>query len=286
MMLNRLNYYLILLSTLTFLAGCTNLVIPAFEEKNTSTVAVSNNTEINESFSYNDYRDVLKQYVNENGFVNYEKLKDNRQQLDQFNAAIGQVSPETYQNWTDTQKLAFLINAYNAFTLQSIIDQTPLPSSIRDIPGVWKWRKFTVAGEEKTLDNIEHDTIRKEFNEPRIHVALVCAAISCPPLRNEPYTAEKLDQQLDDQVNRFIDSPHGIRIAPEEATIYLSSIFQWYGQDWIKSYGIKEQFNGNESERAILNFLSNYLPSLRQKYLSNGNYKIKYLDYDWSLNQQ
>lgn len=285
-MIHKLNHYGLILSTFVFLSGCTSTIHSSSEQDKDSTITVSNHTEIGESFSYGNYSKVLNRYVNDEGLVDYENLQANRQQLDRFNTAIGAVSPKTYQNWTDSQKLAFLINAYNAFTLQSIIDQTPLPSSIREIPGVWKWRKFTIAGQEKTLDNIEHDIIRQDFNEPRIHVALVCAAISCPPLRNEPYTAEKLEQQLDDQVNRFISSPHGIDIVPAEGTIYLSSIFQWFGEDWIKSYGIKDQFKGNDSEKAVLNFLSNYLPQVKQKYLSEGNYKIKYLDYDWSLNQQ
>ena len=124
--------------------------------------------------------------------VNYQELQANRQKLDQFNQSLARVNPETYKSWSDQEKLAFLLNAYNSLTLQSIIDQNPLKKSIRNIPGVWKRRKFKIAGMEKTLDNIEHDIIRKDFNEPRIHMALVCAAMSCPILRNEAYTSEKL----------------------------------------------------------------------------------------------
>lgn len=286
MSIKRVNYYILILSTFVILSGCTNGLISSPDQENNLPATVSNNIKTDESFNYDGYEQILNLYVNDDGLVNYEKLQENRQQLDNFNKAIGEVSSETYQNWTDSQKLAFLINAYNAFTLQSIIDKTPIPSSIRNIPGVWKWRKFTVVGQEKTLDNIEHDTIRKEFNEPRIHVALVCAAISCPPLRNEPYTAEKLDQQLDDQVKKFIDSPHGFNLDESQGTVYLSSIFQWYGEDWLKNYSVKDKFNGNEKERSVLNFLSNYFPSDQQKYLRQGNYKIQYLNYDWSLNKQ
>ncbi len=286
MSIKRVNYYIVILSTFIMLSGCTNGLISSPDQENNLPATASNNIKTDEPFNYDGYEEILNLYVNDNGLVNYEKLQENRQQLDNFNKAIGEVSSETYQNWTDSQKLAFLINAYNSFTLQSIIDKTPIPSSIRDIPGVWKWRKFTVAGQEKTLDNIEHDTIRKEFNEPRIHVALVCAAISCPPLRNEPYTAEKLEQQLDDQVKKFIDSPHGFRLDESQGTVYLSSIFQWFGVDWLKSYTVKDKFKGSEKERSVLNFLSNYFPSDQQKYLMQGNYKIQYLNYDWSLNKQ
>ena len=126
-------------------------------------------------------------------------------------------------------------------TLQSIIDRDPLDDSIRDIPGVWNRRNFTLVGEARTLDNIEHDILRKDFNEPRIHVALVCAAVSCPPLRDEPYLPEQLDAQLDDQTSRFAASPHGFGLDRQSEKVYLSSIFKWYGQDFEKTYGVRRQ---------------------------------------------
>lgn len=112
--------------------------------------------------------------------MDYAGLQANREQLDRFNRSIGKVAPEVYLGWSYAEKLAFLINAYNCFTLQSIIDQQPLKQSIRQIPGVGKRRKFEIAQSQKTLENIEHDTIRQDFNEPRIHAAVVCAAINCP----------------------------------------------------------------------------------------------------------
>ena len=111
----------------------------------------------NTSFNYQDYNNVLQAHVSDRRLVNYQQLQANRQKLDQFNQSLARVNPETYNSWSDREKLAFLINAYNSFTLQSIIDQNPLKKSIRDIHGVWKKRKFKIAGLEKTLDNIEHD---------------------------------------------------------------------------------------------------------------------------------
>lgn len=239
-----------------------------------------------EPFNYSDYGAVLETYVNENGLVNYGQLQANRQQLDRFNQSLAAVSPSTYESWTNKEKIAFWMNAYNAFTLQSIIDQEPLKKSIKDIPGVWRIRKFEVAGQSLTLNNIEHDILRKDFDEPRLHVALVCAAMSCPPLRNEPYIAAKLDEQLDDQVKQFIASPHGFRSDRNQGRVYLSSIFKWYGEDWVNSYAIKDKFAGNAKERAVLNFLSNYLSAQQRQYLEQGQYKVSYLDYDWTLNQQ
>lgn len=240
----------------------------------------------NRSFDYQDYAQVLQTYVDDNGLVNYAGLQANREQLDRFNKSLGEVSPTTYNSWSEAEQIAFLSNAYNSFTLQSIIDQQPLKESIRDIRGVWNRRKFNIAGEEKTLDNIEHDTLRVDFNEPRIHVALVCAAISCPPLRNEPYIAEKLDAQLDEQTARFANSVHGFKLDRQDNRVYLSSIFKWYGKDFIKTYGVKDEFNGNDQQRAVLNYFSSKVSPEDLTFLKQNDYKVKYLNYDWSLNKQ
>ena len=283
--MNKLNQILVLFPTLILLAGCATSV-PSNQAQDTNTQAQTSTVAQAVPLNYDDYAEVLTTYVTENGLVDYEKLQENRQQLDDFNAALGAVSPAIYESWSETEQIAFLINAYNSFTLQSIIDQNPIKKSIKDIPGVWKGREFEIAGQAKTLDNIEHQTLRENFNEPRIHVALVCAAMSCPPLRNEPYTAEKLDAQLDDQTRKFLESPHGLKIDREENIVYLSSIFKWFGKDWEQTYGVEDKFTGNASERAVLNFISNYLTSEEREYLEQGDYKVKYLDYDWSLNKQ
>lgn len=277
--------YVTLFLAMTVLESCTNIGSVAQKTDNNQPI---NQIEIaqNEPFNYQDYALVLGTYVNERGLVNYSALKANRQLLDRFNQSLAKVEANTYKSWSKSEKLAFLINAYNAFTLQSIIDQEPLKKSIRDIPGVWKSRKFQVASSSKTLDNIEHDTIRKDFDEPRIHAALVCAAMSCPPLRNEPYLAKQLDQQLDDQVNDFIANSQGFRIDRQNNKVYLSSIFKWYGKDWINSYGVESKFSGSKKEKAVLNFLSNYLSLEERQYIEDGQYKVSYLNYDWSLNKQ
>ncbi|NEQ41820.1 MAG: DUF547 domain-containing protein [Okeania sp. SIO3I5] len=237
-------------------------------------------------FNYQTYTSILKEYVNDQGLVDYEKLKENRQQLDEFNSAIGTVTPSTYNSWTDSEKIAFLINAYNSLTLESIIDSYPT-KSIRRIPGVWKIRKFDVAGEKMTLDHIEHQILRKEFNEPGIHVALVCAAISCPPLRQEPYTGKQLEKQLDDQAKRFLGNSQAFRIDSENNAIYLSSIFKWFGQDFEKNYGQDPNIDGlNKTETAIVNYARKYVNSDDKKFLAKGVYKVKYSNYDWSLNVQ
>ena len=265
-------------------AGCNALNRASIGQNVSSPPESSQIASIEKDFSYQDYEEVLQTYVSDRGLVDYSGLQGNREQLDRFVQSMGAVSPQLYQSWNEERQLAFLINAYNAFTLQSIIDQNPL-KSIREIPGVWKWRKFSLAGEQITLNDIEHETIRKEFDEPRIHAALVCAAISCPPLLNEPYTGEKLQQQLEDRSARWIESEHGLQIDRDSNTVYLSAIFDWFGKDWLNQYQT-QKFVGNEKKRASLNFASQYLTPDEARYLQQENYKVRYLDYDWSLNQQ
>ena len=270
---------------LSAIASCSNLANSQSSDV-FDNLPAETNLATNSAFSYQDYEDVLKTYVSDTGLVDYSGLQANRQQLDRFNQSLGEVTPETYASWNEARQIAFLINAYNSFTLQSIIDRQPLPESIRDISGVWNRRKFAIAGEERTLDNIEHDILRKNFNEPRIHVALVCAAISCPPLHNEPYLAEQLDSQLDNQTAKFANSPHGFELDRENKRIYLSSIFKWYGQDFESTYGTEDKFEGNDKQRAVLNYFNPALDSASQTFLAKQDYKVKYLDYDWSLNKQ
>ncbi|NER19949.1 MAG: DUF547 domain-containing protein [Symploca sp. SIO1B1] len=283
--MNKLNQILILLPTVIILSSCAASA-PSNQAQDNNTQAQTTTVAQAAPLNYDDYAEVLETYVTEDGLVDYQKLQENRQQLDDFNATFEKVTPAEYESWSEEEQIAFLINAYNSFTLQSIIDQDPLKKSIRDIPGVWKGRKFAIAGQSKTLDNIEHKTLRVDFNEPRIHVALVCAAISCPQLRNEPYTGEQLDAQLDDQTRKFLESTHGLRIDREDNVVYISSIFKWFGQDWKPTYGVEDKFAGNDNERAVLNYISNYQSSEDKEYLEQGDYKVRYLDYDWSLNKQ
>ncbi|MCL2923912.1 MAG: DUF547 domain-containing protein [Trichodesmium sp. MAG_R04] len=276
---------LFLFPILLILASCSRLNnLPNIEEQTQEIQELT--TILVQPFNYQKYNSILKDYVNSRGLVDYKKLKENRQQLDEFNYTIGAVSLSNYNSWKDSEKIAFLINAYNSFTLESIIDNYPT-KSIRNIIGVWKIRKFNVASKKITLDHIEHQILRKEFNQPGIHVALVCAAISCPPLRQEAYTGRQLEEQLNDQAKKFLGNSQSFRIDSQNKTIYLSSIFKWFGKDFEENYGQTENIEGlNKTETAIVNYARKYVNSNAQKFLEKGGYKVKYSDYDWSLNIQ
>lgn len=250
------------------------------------------------AFDYSSYGEVLKAHVNEYGMVNYRGLMAKREKLEAFITALGRLEPARYQAWSDDQKIALWINAYNALVLRIIIDHYPIkPSlfklavfprhSIWHISGVWDNLKYPVMGRPMSLNDIEHANLRKDFREPRIHVALVCASLGCPPLRNEPFTARQLDAQLEGQARRFLSNKHNFRIDRTLKRVYISSIFKWFGEDFLETYGTDNTFDGHTKKvRGVLNFVSKHVPPEVEKYLATQAYSIQYTDYDWSLNEQ
>ena len=215
------------------------------------------------------------------GSVDYTSLQAERAPLDTYIARLGTVSDATFQSWNRNERIAFLINAYNAIVLQQVIDDYPIRRSARptalvrpansvwQIDGFFGELKHRLLGRDLTLDQIEHEWLRAKLAEPRIHFALVCAARSCPPLRGEAYHAPKLDAQLDDQARTFLHDRERNRFTNEGAE--LSEIFKWFGED----------FGGPKGLRA---YLAKYLnPPLAARVKRSG-YRIGYIDYDWTLN--
>jgi hypothetical protein len=252
--------------------------------------------ESSDKFSYDDYAGILNSYVDSEGMVNYKELKNSRDKLDSFVESMAKLDRTTFEKWQDNAKIAFWLNAYNSLTLKAIIDNYPIKAgffksriypknSIRQISGLWDKIKFNVMGKQYTLEHIEHTILRVEFNEPRIHMAMVCAAIGCPPLRNEPYTAEKLDAQLEDQSKKFLANSEKFKL--EGTVVYISPIFKWFADDFVKSYGKGGSFAGSTGAKgAVLRFVSEHLDETLKKEMETKKLKIKYLDYDWSLNEQ
>ena len=262
----------------------------------------------NSEFSYDSYAAVLRKHVDDKGMVSYAALKADPAELERFVRAMAALEPKTYEGWGEQAKIASWINAYNALTLKAIIDHYPIkagllsglahPSnSIRQIPGVWDKIQFLVMGQKLTLNEIEHGILRGQnkdlvekygrFYEPRIHMALVCAAHSCPQLRNEPFVGENLNAQLDDQSKGFMTNPAKFRVDRDGGKVYLSSIFKWFGEDFVKGHKPEAGFaSGSGAEKAVLNFASVYLSTQDAEYLRTGKYKVEYLDYAWSLNEK
>ncbi|MDA2918314.1 DUF547 domain-containing protein [Desulfobacterota bacterium AH_259_B03_O07] len=220
--------------------------------------------------SHQSYGRVLSRYV-KNGLVDYNGLKSNPEQLDLYLTSLTTVSEKDFNQWSEEQQLAYLINLYNAQTLRLIIDHYPV-NSIKDINEPWDTPLVTLHGNKVTLNELEHEIIRKNYDEPRIHFALVCAAMGCPNLPTEPFVSTNLDRQLDRQGRGLLSDSKKNYVDLANKTVYLSPIFEWYKEDFLR-----------ESDSVLL-FLRPYFPNDISKKVSETDYKIEFTDYDWSLN--
>lgn len=246
-----------------------------------------------ESFDHNyaDYAQVLARNVN-GSRVTYAALKADRGALDRVIAQFDAPAAAGEAGWTRQQRMAFWINAYNAFTLAAIVDAYPIQSqwftrqprnSIRQIADVWTTPRWRAAGRAVSLDDIEHRVLRPGFKDARIHFAVNCASVSCPPLAAEPYRADTLNAQLDAAARRYLASPEGLR--PDGNTLRVSSIFKWYGADFVAEYSPVVPGTRPQVERAILGALVRYGPPDAAVRARNAGAVIAFLDYDWSLNE-
>ena len=241
---------------------------------------------------YRAYAELLRAHVVD-ARVDYARLKSNRATLDAVAGTFADLTAAQLESWSKEDQIAFWINAYNVFTLTAIVDHYPIVwrwrnlftltpwNSIRQIPGVWSDLRWNVAGTEKTLDQIEHETLRTKYQEPRIHVAINCASISCPPLRIAPYVGEHLDRQLILAARDYLASDPGLEV--DGSTLHLSSIFDWYGDDFTEDYAHLVD-SGSEKERAVLGLVATYGPPDAVNLVQSGNAMVEYLSYDWALN--
>ncbi len=231
--------------------------------------------------SHSGWNEIVKRSVtwtNSASTVNYKDLKSNSKALDQYLKELSDIKSSDFELWTRDEQLAFLINAYNAWTVKLILGNYPV-KSIKDIGGIfsspWKQKFFKLFDKETSLDWIEHEKVRPTFKEPRIHFALVCASIGCPGLRAEAFVAEKLNQQLDDSTKRFLNDSSRNHYDLAKKELELSSIFKWYKDDFVKAKG------------TVQDFIFPYMDSFKsESFGSVQKLSIKYLEYNWSLNEK
>lgn len=260
----------IILSLLILVLGCNENEIKAQKKIH----PIDNN--------YTAYAGLLDKYV-ENGRVNYTELKRNSSILDSL---VTSLEGSDLNGLNEKQKIAFYINAYNLITIKSIVDAYPV-NSIKNINGAWDKKKWNVADNKLTLNDIEHEILRKEFSEPKIHFAIVCASIGCPPLLSKPFLADSLEKQLEMVSNNFVSDENYNILDIEFKSAKLSSIFDWFGEDFVDQYYDSSNFNHlSKKENASLNFIISQFPPDEQEKLKQLEFKINYLDYDWSLNDQ
>lgn len=216
--------------------------------------------------------------------ADYAGFARDRKALDRYIAALGAVPQQEYDRWSWPQRQAFLINAYNAATVQLVLTRYPKLHSIKDIGGLlgnpWKKRFVPLLGQTRSLDDIEHGLLRgaPEYRDPRIHFAVNCASIGCPALRPEAFVASRLDAQLEDQTLRFLSdrSRNRLRTDGRVQVLELSSIFDWYGDDFARQGG-------------PAGFVARHAAAIgadddQRSALRKGQVKLRFLDYDWALN--
>jgi hypothetical protein len=244
--------------------------------------------------------DFLSKYVDQQGLVDYRALSRKKLELVTILDKFKTLKPDEYNVWSKDNKIAFWINAYNFEFIKIITDNYPIestralrlfwpPNSIRHIKGIWDQHKFIIMDEEFTLKELDGRFFQKEFDDPRIFFAIYYGSVSGLPLRNEAYCGNKLSNQLDEQVMRFITGTHGFKISRENQVVYLSPILQpaWYGQQFVAKYSTDRKFKQQEpATRAVLNFLTNYLQPQDISFLETGNYIVEYMRYDWTLNDR
>ena len=223
------------------------------------------------AYSTRSYSNVLKHNVS-NGLVNYSAIKSHPKDLYEYLKQTALVTKKEFDKWSKNEQLAFLINLYNAQTLDLIANNYPV-KSIKDIAsdsnGPWELPIVSLFGERITLNALEHEVIRKNYPDARVHFTLVCAAIGCPVLINTPYEAEILDSQLDKQTKVFLSDKDKNSIDTSGKVLRLSTIFDWFKEDFIAQSG------------SVITFVNPYFNNQ-----ATAEFEIEYTNYDWSLNDQ
>jgi len=246
------------------------------------------------------YAEILGTYVRKDGLVDYGSLRRRRLDLKPILAVLDELDPNVYQSWSRQEQLAFWIDAYNLKMLEIIVRNYPIesswwlrltwpPSDIRHIEGIWTDYRFIVMEEEFTLAEVEQRFFRRRFDDPRVLLAITYACQSSPSLDRRPYLGGpvELDRRLDEQVKRFLASPQGLRIDRRNGVVRLSALFKpsWRGKEFVTRYGTDKKFKNRDPEtRAVLSFLTNYLPPQDVEFLEVENYTLEYLNFDWRLN--
>jgi len=222
------------------------------------------------TFDHSKFHGLLEAHVDKDGWVDYAAIQMNSAELDAYLTTLAAADPTSLGR---DERLAFLINSYNAFTLKLIVENYPL-KSIKDIPGKKRWDavRWDIAGHRYSLNQIEHELIRPNFAEPRIHFALVCAAAGCPPLRSEAFTGEKLELQLAAQTEYVHGHETWLKLDTSGNRLALTKLYKWYGDDFKQTSG------------SVVGFIRENTKRLNQA-AAGSSPRISWLDYDWSLNE-
>lgn len=262
-----------LLTALAIPCVLSGWIVYRYRIENDTRVGTVDLRPVTSTFSHDRFDKVLQAYVDAKGRVNYKALKKNPKDLEAYLDQLARTAPEDLPR---QEQLAFWINAYNALIIKAVIDHYPTRSvrKVKPFGGFFSRIKFQVGGESYTLNDIEHDIIRSEFSEPRIHFALICASAGCPILPKRTFAPDTLDEQLDDVTFNFINNSEKVRLDRPNRVLYLSKIFEWYEEDF------------EDTHDSSIDFILDYLPETDVTFIEEEDVTIRYLNYDWTLNDQ
>ncbi len=246
--------------------------------------ATAGNAAARGAFDHSALDQLLSTYVNDQGWVDYAGLQNNRAGLDTYLKALVSASPQGFPN--DAERLAFWINAYNAHTLAEVLaDVYQKAKGVKEVSGFFDQKKHRVAGEDLTLDEIEKHG--RELKDPRIHFGVICASTSCPKLQRFAFNGPQLEEQLTRIAHDFLADPaRGLRVDKDRGEVNLSSIFKWYAGDFTMSSSVLARVKAEVSGSEVLEYVKKYAPAEAVQFITEANPRVKYLDYDWSLNAQ
>ena len=271
-----------------FVFGCTTIEPVAVKDQVLETPQV---------FSHEILERVLQGFVDNQGLVDYAALKENPRDMERYYLLLSTYSPDSHPALfpSEQSKLAYWINAYNAAAMKIVLTLYPI-SSVRDVKpplllfflpkksGFFVFQRVTFGGKTTNLYYLENGVIRKRFSDPRVHFALNCAARGCPRLPRRPFTSVHLNEQLDHEARRFLAEDRNLRIDHQKKIIYMSSIFEWYENDFLGWY--RGRFP--QQEATILDYVSLYLTEEKRDEIreSAASYRVEFIPYDWGLNDQ
>lgn len=225
------------------------------------------------SFNHSIYDALLEKHVNyENGRVDYKGLKKAEHKLDTY---LDKLADANLTKLNRDSTKALLLNSYNAYTLKLIVEHYPDVESIRQLSDPWGTKRYEVGGYTLSLDNIEHNLIRPIYKDPRIHFAVNCASIGCPPLADFAYTGDKIDNQLETATERTLQDENYARL--EGDTLYVTRIMKWYGSDFTRK-------DFEHTEKTLPTFVSKYVSDEMAEQIEAKDPGVDFLDYDWALN--
>lgn len=214
-------------------------------------------------FDHSPWDKLLQKNVSTQGNVNYEGFKNGKVALETYLASLSKTKPDA--SWSRNETMAYWINAYNAFTIKLMLNNYPL-KSIMDVNGgkAWDLKFIDIKGEKYSLNNIEHDILRKKYADPRIHFAVNCASVSCPKLSNTAFFADGLEEKLDKAAKDFINNSSKNEITATKAEV--SKLFDWYKEDFTKNGTVTDYLNKYSATKLTTT-------------------KISFKDYNWNINK-